>query len=61
LAWRALLLIRRHFRPASKVIMPATDEALRSVGFGKIVETGRRANRKLDNTTGVDPDKNRLT
>lgn len=52
LGWRAFALLWRLFRPVRNVIMPAADETLRNVGFGKIADAGQRFNSQIDKATG---------
>ena len=55
LAWSAFVLLWRFFRPVREIVMPATDKTLRSVGFGKIAEAGRRFNSQIDKAARQDP------
>lgn len=59
LVWRAFARLWQLFRPVRQVVMPVTDEALRSVGFGKLVDAGQRVNRKIDEAVGENSDPDR--
>lgn len=55
LGWSAFVLLWRFFRPVRNIVMPAADETLRNVGFGKIADAGQRFNTQIDKATGQEP------
>lgn len=59
LAWSAFVLLWRFFRPVRDVVMPAADKTLRSIGFGKVAEAGRRFNGQIDKAARQGPDNTR--